>query len=466
MKMKRLVYWYGVSHEDRGQADYAFVNESQLVQYEVGKKKGHGMLPNRILKKIESGQALTKKENLLKRGLAELEEDMRREKPDRALWTMHFKTDHDIQSSSMLSQPQSVASEKDIKTKSMKRKSNERSSVNPDGVVSSNSTVDNTHIQPPKRMRKVSLPSPVGSQHVAVKTESTHSHDYGKLEKESRLVVQELGKLHPDVIVTNDKRRELFALREQKPGSVTTLKGGSDTPITDSIINTMLSQNTTAANQNKAYAALKKAYPVWDDLANETDISRIENAIRVAGLAQARAERMQGMLRTIQSERGEANFEYLRDLTSTEVIQKELLRFKGMGPKTISCVMLFALGKKDFPVDTHVLRISKQMGWVPQAFSREQAYEYLNVRVPDECKLDLHCLLVSHGKQCNNCAANGRAQFPPKEQWVCPMSAIKNGKLVDAVKEEKLSKSEESESKINGSNNVEIKLEDVPSWCT
>jgi len=246
--------------------------------------------------------------------------------------------------------------------------------------------------------------------------------------------VQELGKLHPDVIAMNDQRREVFALQGTKADESmkgASIQNGKNTPITDAIISTMLSQNTTAANQNRAFASLKKAFPGgWNQVANETNISRIEDAIRVAGLAKIRAERMQSMLQTIQKERGEANFEYLQHFHVNADIQQELSRFKGMGPKTISCVLLFALGKPDFPVDTHVLRISKQMGWVPQSFSREAAYEYLNDHVPDKCKLDLHCLLVTHGKQCNKCAARGRAQFPPKEQWVCPMAAIKNGKLV------------------------------------
>mmetsp|Transcript_26387 Transcript_26387/g.48512 ORF Transcript_26387/g.48512 Transcript_26387/m.48512 type:complete len:410 (+) Transcript_26387:689-1918(+) len=251
---------------------------------------------------------------------------------------------------------------------------------------------------------------------------------------ECHLVVQELGKLHPDVIAMNDQRREVFALQGTKADESmkgASIQNGKNTPITDAIISTMLSQNTTAANQNRAFASLKKAFPGgWNQVANETNISRIEDAIRVAGLAKIRAERMQSMLQTIQKERGEANFEYLQHFHVNADIQQELSRFKGMGPKTISCVLLFALGKPDFPVDTHVLRISKQMGWVPQSFSREAAYEYLNDHVPDQCKLDLHCLLVTHGKQCHKCAARGRAQFPPKEQWVCPMAAIKNGKLV------------------------------------
>ncbi|KAL3817020.1 hypothetical protein ACHAXA_002932 [Cyclostephanos tholiformis] len=250
------------------------------------------------------------------------------------------------------------------------------------------------------------------------------------------LLVHELGKLHPDVISNNNERRGAWALQRNYANDRELLhqrKTGEIFPITDAIISTMLSQNTTAANQDRAFASLKKAFPGgWEQVAAELNTSRIEDAIRVAGLAQVRAERLLSMLQIILSERGEANFEYLQNFHSTDDIVRELYRFKGMGPKTISCVLLFALGRPDFPVDTHVLRISKLMGWIPQSYSREAAYQYLNNHIPDECKLDLHCLLVTHGKQCNKCAARGRAQFPPTKQWVCPIASIKNGELVAA----------------------------------
>jgi hypothetical protein len=50
---------------------------------------------------------------------------------------------------------------------------------------------------------------------------------------------------------------------------------------------------------------------------------------------------------------------------STEDVKATLSRFKGVGPKTISCVLMFTLNRAEFPVDTHVWRISKRLGWVP-----------------------------------------------------------------------------------------------------
>jgi endonuclease-3 len=233
-------------------------------------------------------------------------------------------------------------------------------------------------------------------------------------EDECRYATASLSTLHPEIIESNDKRRK----------SLLKSCGGQDI-ITDSVIHTMLSQNTTDANKNAAWANLKKAFPNWDEVAECGDIRLIENVIKVAGLAKTRAERMQNILRTVKAERGEASLDYIHDF-SDERIKAELSRFKGLGPKTISCVLLFALGRDEFPVDTHVLRIAQKMGWVSNGSSREQAYDYLNEMIPNDLKMDLHCLLVRHGKVCHRCAANGRPQFPPQDgsKLDCPLAKV------------------------------------------
>ena len=292
----------------------------------------------------------------------------------------------------------------------------------------------------PHSKRQRSLPSPV-------KSSLSNEKQKRPTAEECKFVVNALGEIHPDVVQENHKRREGFIDRKKKKKQKTNNKQANCTPVTDAVISTMLSQNTTAANQNRAFAGLKEAFPGgWEEVAT-SDTSNIEEAIRVAGLAKIRAERMQSMLKTVKQERGEANFEYLQNVTSTDAIQRELSRFKGMGPKTISCVCLFALGIPEFPVDTHVLRISQKLGWVSASTSREAAYEYLNECVPDEHKLDLHCLLVTHGKWCYHCAANGKPQFKPKEKWTCPLIGMKSGKMNVKPKVEKRVKVKKEKSK-------------------
>ena len=52
---------------------------------------------------------------------------------------------------------------------------------------------------------------------------------------------------------------------------------------------------------------------------------------------------------------------YVRGLDDAAA-KKELLRFKGVGPKTVACVLMFCLGRAEFPVDTHVWRITRDLG--------------------------------------------------------------------------------------------------------
>ena len=82
-------------------------------------------------------------------------------------------------------------------------------------------------------------------------------------------------------------------------------------------------------------------------------------------------------------------------------------RLTGHSPKTVACVLMFAMGRAEFPVDTHVWRISMKLGWAPPSSTRETCYEHMNRRVPDQLKFDLHCLLVDHGKVWRPCRAAG-----------------------------------------------------------
>jgi endonuclease III len=236
--------------------------------------------------------------------------------------------------------------------------------------------------------------------------------------EECRLVTAALAKLHPDIILCNQERQSA------KMGTC-----AIDETILDGIVGTILSQNTTSANSSRAFANLKRRFPTWEQVEALPDPTELENAIRSAGLAKTKSERIHTMLKTIKNERGSVSLEYLHDLPDDKV-KTELSRFKGLGPKTISCVMLFAMRRPEFPVDTHVHRICQRLGWTSKIVtsqSREATYQHLNAVIPNELKLDLHCLLIAHGKQCHKCAARGRPQFPPPDgsQLVCPLIKIK-----------------------------------------
>jgi endonuclease-3 len=254
-------------------------------------------------------------------------------------------------------------------------------------------------------------PDPAPSSYSATVVVTKKTTSRRPTPEECAYAVQELGNLHPDVLQDTKGRREQFS------------SCGQQSDILDGVVSTMLSQNTTNANSTRAFANLKKDFSTWQKVVDLETPEKLEKAIHCGGLAKIKAQRILNLCRTLQEERGSPpSFEYLRDWSNNQ-IQQELTRFPGLGKKTISCVLLFTLGREEFPVDTHVYRIAKQVKWIPSGFSRDAAYDYLNTVVPPPLKLNLHCLLIAHGRQCHRCAARGKPQFPPSDgsKLNCPL---------------------------------------------
>ncbi|KAK9104699.1 hypothetical protein Scep_021543 [Stephania cephalantha] len=171
--------------------------------------------------------------------------------------------------------------------------------------------------------------------------------------------------------------------------------------VLDGLVSTLLSQNTTEVNARRAFVSLKSAFPNWEDVL-AAELKCIESAIKCGGLAATKASCIKNLLTSLVKKKGKPCLEYLRDMTIDEVKQ-ELCCFKGIGPKTVACVLMFHLHRDDFPVDTHVFRITKDLGWIPASSDRKKAYLHLNRRIPNDLKFDLNCLFVTHGKLCDRC---------------------------------------------------------------
>ena len=75
-----------------------------------------------------------------------------------------------------------------------------------------------------------------------------------------------------------------------------------------------------------------------------------------------------------------------------------LLSIPGVGPKTAAIVLLFALGKPAFPVDTHVHRVTRLLGLIPEKASREKAHKLLEALAPPEIYYAFHLNLIEHGR--------------------------------------------------------------------
>ena len=184
---------------------------------------------------------------------------------------------------------------------------------------------------------------------------------------------------------------------------------GNVANILDSLIGTILSQNTSAANSTRAKRDLDVAFGKHNFAAiAEAPQAMVYDAIKHGGLAQKKSKTIQAILRSVHAKHGSYSLEHLisPDLTNTEIMQ-ELQSYDGVGPKTASCVLLFSLARESFAVDTHVFRLSHLLGWVPKKTNRVMAQAHLDVRIPGELKYALHVLMVHHGRKCKGCKGHG-----------------------------------------------------------
>jgi endonuclease-3 len=188
-------------------------------------------------------------------------------------------------------------------------------------------------------------------------------------------------------------------------------------PILDELISTILSQNTNDANRDRAFRRLKERYTSWEQV-RDASPDDVVDAIRSAGLANQKGERIQSILCAITVERGSLDVEFLRDLPSPQAWDW-LIKFKGVGPKTTSIVLLFSLGKPAFPVDTHIQRVTGRVGLRPAKMSNEKAHQFLSEIFPPETYAAAHLNIIHLGREichprnpdCENCPLNSICDY-------------------------------------------------------
>eukprot|EP00762_Andalucia_godoyi_P001340 ANDGO_04769.mRNA.1 Putative DNA glycosylase At3g47830 len=192
-----------------------------------------------------------------------------------------------------------------------------------------------------------------------------------------------------DILTFNEQLCRVYGHRTQRSSGKTVLDG---------LVAVMLSQNTTDRNSSAAFHSLKSRFRTWQEV-RQCNVAELEESIRVGGLAPTKARRIKKLLdQLFESNRGELSLEHLRHSPTEEVV-RELSQFDGIGPKSISCVLLFTMGRHDFPVDTHVHRLCSRFGWTPAQSSREDTYHYMNALVPDGIQYELHVNMVQHGRK-------------------------------------------------------------------
>jgi endonuclease III len=161
----------------------------------------------------------------------------------------------------------------------------------------------------------------------------------------------------------------------------------------DELILTVLSQNTNDRNRDVAWGRLRGRFPAWDAV-REAPVAEIEDAIRPGGLAPTKAVRIKRILAAL----GEDDLCWLEDAPLEEA-RDYLCDLPGVGRKTAACVLLFAFGRPEVPVDTHVYRVASRLGLIRRGASFDEAHDEMLRLVDPADAYEVHVLLIRHGRR-------------------------------------------------------------------
>jgi endonuclease-3 len=187
------------------------------------------------------------------------------------------------------------------------------------------------------------------------------------------------------------------------------------------LIKTILSQNTTDRSSANAFENLSKKFKIVPEVLAKAEARQIEECLKFAGLYRSKTKTIQQVSKIVL-EQFQGNLEHVLSLPLEEA-RKTLLEFPGVGPKTADIVLLFSAGKPTIPVDTHVYRVSKRLGFAHESDDHEGVRNCLQRLYSDKDYAAVHIMLILHGRRhckarsplCKECQVNKLC--PSRHKW-------------------------------------------------
>jgi endonuclease-3 len=202
-------------------------------------------------------------------------------------------------------------------------------------------------------------------------------------------------------------------------------------PIAELVL-TVLSQSTNDRNRDVAYLRLRERFPTWERV-RDAPLQEVEEAIRPGGISKVKSARIQAILRAISENRLASPAPHAaargrvppRELSldwmaraPIEDARDYLLALPGVGRKTAACVLLFAYGLREVPVDTHVSRVGTRLGLLRPGAPFEELHDQMLALTPPGQELELHVNLLRHGRR--TCHARSPACAECALARMCP----------------------------------------------
>jgi endonuclease-3 len=236
------------------------------------------------------------------------------------------------------------------------------------------------------------------SRQLPLKCASIHSkdpHEERETMSSKVTLTRSIRRTQRSMLATIGKR---FPVKVWRPG-----------PPFETLIHTILSQNTNDRNSDAAMRKLRRRYKITPAVLARARVTDLIPCIRSAGLYRSKGPRIKQVSRIILEEyRG--RLAPILDLPYAKA-KESLMRFPGVGPKTADILLAFCAKHPVIPVDTHVTRVTKRLGIAPKNASYEKVRTSLEALIPPKTRIPLHLSIIAFGREicraprprCSNC---------------------------------------------------------------
>lgn len=191
--------------------------------------------------------------------------------------------------------------------------------------------------------------------------------------------------------------------------------GNPEEPL-DDLVYIVLSNKTSPQTAQRVYEHLRMTYGTWDDVLRAPP-RQLRALIAPAGLSTVKSRQIREAFRKIEDDFGSCNLSALRGKNENEV-EKYLTSLAGVSEKVAKCIMIYTLGANVLPVDSHVHRVTRRLGWISWKRA-DQSHDELEALVPPRRRATFHVDCIAHGREicrptqprCDRCCINRHCKY-------------------------------------------------------
>jgi len=181
------------------------------------------------------------------------------------------------------------------------------------------------------------------------------------------------------------------------------------------MVGAIFTQNTSWNNVEKAIKNLKKRSILNIKALHGISVPELAEEIRPAGYFNIKAARLKNLIKFIV-ERYDGDISMLL-MEKTDVLREGLLSIRGVGPETADSILLYAVERPVFVIDSYTHRILNRHGLADDQASYYELQELFMDNLVEDTGLfnEFHALIVRIGKQ--YCRRKPLCHICPLEKW-------------------------------------------------